>query len=128
FKIGGLAAGAGTKAAGIHASSRLHATIRNCSLRGFVRGISFGGSGSGGHLIEDNTIDGNTRFGVYVTASPNSTIRNNQILDTGGSSIVGHAYAIFLGHGVEVMNNSMNGVAPPTGSNAYGMRTVENGG
>src|SRR5688500_5888635 len=38
FKVGGLAAGAGTQAVGIQVSGKQNATIRNCAIRGFYRG------------------------------------------------------------------------------------------
>ena len=35
FKIGGLAAGNGSMAVGIHALTRQNATVRHCNIRGF---------------------------------------------------------------------------------------------
>jgi len=127
FKIGGLAGGTGTKSTGIGAASRLNATVRNCNIRGFYHGIHFVGPNGGGHLVEDNTFDGNTRYGMVVTNSPGSTIRDNQVLDTGGSSIAGHAHGIYAVNGVDIINNTINGVVPTSGANAYGIRTAANG-
>src|SRR4029079_11229258 len=64
FKLGGLAAGLGTTAIGIHAAARINATARHCNIRGFLGCIYFSGITGGGHAIEDNRFDGNT----YVAA------------------------------------------------------------
>jgi len=125
FKIGGLAAGTGTTATGIHASSKLNATVRHCNIRGFRTGIHF--SGSGGHLVEENSLDGNTQIGVRVD-SAGSTIRNNMVLDTGGSTVSSGAFGIVASFGVGVINNTVNGVAPEgLIADAYGIYTSVNG-
>src|SRR5262249_41325240 len=50
FKLGGLAAGPGTQAVGIHALDRQNLTIKNGTIRGFLRGIHLETSGnSQGH-------------------------------------------------------------------------------
>ena len=54
FKLGGLAAGAGTLAYGIRAANRYNTTVRNCNIRGFFFGLQFWG---GGHTVEDNRFD-----------------------------------------------------------------------
>ncbi len=129
FKVGGLAAGTGTAANGIQASTRFNATVRHCNVRGFRYGLYF--TNGGGHLIEDNSLDGNTVIGIYADG-PGSTISGNRVLDTGGStSAPGNAYGISVVHGVDVLDNTVNGVAamPDAGSNAtsYGIATDTNG-
>jgi parallel beta-helix repeat protein len=126
FRIGGLAAGTGTLTNGIRAASRNNITIRNCSIRGFLLGIYF--SSGGGHLVENNSLDGNTRYGIYVT-SAGSTIRNNTVIDTGGSTAsLGVAFGIYAASGVDVLNNTVNGVASTgTNSDARGIQTDNNG-
>ena len=126
FKIGGLTAGTGTGTTGIHALSRLNATVRHCNIRGFYYGIYI--FGSGGHLVEDNSLDGNTHHGVLV-AGNGSTIRNNLVIDTGGSTkTTGSAYGIYARHGVDIINNTVNGVAPEgENANASGIFTNANG-
>src|SRR5690606_12133764 len=99
---------------------------RNCNIRGFNRGVYLAGSGSSGHLVEDNNFDGNTRFGVFIVESPGSEVRNNQVLDTGGSSIAGPAYGIHATRGVDVIGNTVNGVAPTPGNAAIGISTYLN--
>jgi len=125
FKIGGLQAGVGTSTQGIAAYSRLNTTIRNCNIRGFYRGIYllFGA----GHLVEDNRFDANTRSGMFVRAY-HSTIRNNIVVDTGGSTYVtGFAAAISVEDGPDVLYNNVVGVSP-TGSDgvAYGIYNFVN--
>jgi len=132
FKIGGLAAGTGTGTTGIMALNKLNATVRNCNIRGFQFGIEFhGANASGGHLVEDNSLDGNTLIGVYVRGV-GSTIRNNTVIDTGGSTgsdvVFWNTTGIRVQQGVDVINNTVNGVAP-AGANAtaYGIYTTFNG-
>src|SRR5690606_14805653 len=92
FKIGGLAAGSGTATYGIYANDRFNLTVRNCNIRGFQIGIIT--TEGGGHLIEDNGLDANTYIGIRVRSS-GSTIRNNRVVDTGGSTVFrGTAYGI----------------------------------
>jgi parallel beta-helix repeat protein len=126
FRIGGLAAGTGTLTNGIRAATRMNTTIRNCSVRGFLRGIYF--TSGGGHLVVNNSFDGNTRYGIWV-ASAGSTIRNNLIVNTGGSTAsLGDAYGIYAQSGVDVLNNTVNGVAGTgTNSDARGINTSLNG-
>jgi hypothetical protein len=113
FKIGGLSAGTGTFAYGVRADSKLNATIRNCNIRGFYMGFYLVG---GGHLVENNSFDGNTYIGMYVNG-PGSTIRNNLVIDTGGSTHISTAYGINVANGVDVLDNTINGVAG-TGTDA----------
>ena len=83
FKIGGLAAGAGTKATGILASSRTNAVIRHCNVRGFNIGAYLSGSG---HVVEDNRFNNNYVTGVLVEGD-GSVVRRNLVAVTGGSTI-----------------------------------------
>jgi parallel beta-helix repeat protein len=125
FKIGGLAAGAGTTANGVYASARLNVTVRNCNIRGFFRGVYF--DSGGGHLVEDNSFDGNTFNGITVNSS-GSTIRNNLVIDTGGSTMVNVVSGIYGANGVDILDNTVNGVASAaTDGNAYGIQTYLNG-
>jgi parallel beta-helix repeat protein len=129
FKVGGLNAGSGTATDGIYADTRFNATVRHCNVRGFRYGIYF--IGGGGHRIEDNNLDSNTVLGIYAD-SPGSTIRGNRVIDTGGSSSApGNAYGISVAHGVDVLDNTINGVSAMAdgGGNAtsYGIITDNNG-
>jgi len=96
FKLGGLAAGAGTISTGIHALNRKNITIRNGSIRGFRLGIFFNqtvANASSGHLIEDMLLDGNRIFGISVRGS-GMIVRRNRVVNTGSSSIGPNAFGI----------------------------------
>jgi hypothetical protein len=129
FKIGGLAAGVGTVTSGVYALDRYNLTVRNCNVRGFLYGIRV--LSGGGHLIERNRLDTNTFAGIWAEANPGSIVRDNMIVDTGGStSVTGEAYGIFASLGVDILDNTVNGVAPTSdGGNAtaYGIQTSLNG-
>ena len=128
FKLGGLAAGAGTTTTGIFANARQNAVIRNCNIRGFQTGIGL--LGGGGHRVEHNSLDGNTYTGIRVESAA-STIRDNRVIDTGGSTAnPGEAIGISTSDTVDVLGNTVNGVAgvPDSGNaSAYGIVTFENG-
>ena len=69
FKLGNLAAGAGTATIGVRALGRGNITIRGCNVRGFARAIHLEG-GIGGHVVEDNRIDGARKFAITVSGGP----------------------------------------------------------
>jgi parallel beta-helix repeat protein len=121
YKLGGLAAGVGTQAKGLYANAQTNLTARHCNIRGFEFGVQFVGSGSG-HLIEDNRFDGNTHTGIYVSGD-GSMIRHNRISDTGGSTVVPSAVAIDTSGDVDIVENTVSGLAATSGSNqnAYGI-------
>jgi len=128
FKLGNLAAGPGTSTFGVRADNRLNATIRNCNIRGFGVGIYL--DGGGGHLVEDSRLDGNVVFGIYLDGA-GSTIRNNVVVNTGGSTTQALlAQGIYALNGVDIINNTVNGVSPPPAGvnlNVFGIRTSNNG-
>jgi hypothetical protein len=124
FKLGGLAAGAGTQAYGISADTRDNLTIRRCNIRGFQFG-TYLNNGSG-HLIEDNRFDSNTGVGVLV-ASDRSIIRRNLVIATGGSSIANNSIGIYGIGSVDVLDNTINGVtASGTNADAVGIESSNN--
>jgi parallel beta-helix repeat protein len=90
FKIGGLSAGNSTLTSGVFAADRINATVRNCSIRGFLTGIDLR-LGSG-HLVEHNRLDNNLYAGIFVSGE-NSLVRGNSVLDTGAAGS-GHAVGI----------------------------------
>jgi hypothetical protein len=120
FKLGGLPAGAGTQAIGI-ASYRDNVTVRNCHVRGFRIGFS-GSSTETGQLIEDNRFQGNTAVGIDV-GGERSIVRRNLVLDTGGSATGIAIFAgISSGGGVDVLDNTIDGVeADTSGHDAVGL-------
>ena len=111
FRIGGLPAGAGTQAWGINAEGRLNITVRNCSIRGFLYGIRLRNEG-GGHLVEDNRLDGNTSNGISIEGEGN-LVRGNRILNTGGSTAPGYqggADGIVAYDDTDIIDNEISGV------------------
>ncbi len=109
-RLGGLAAGLGTTAVGIHATNRQNITIRNGTIRGFLYGIELQNGASQGHLIEDMRADQNTYVGIWVEGT-GSIIRNNQIVATGGTTAFGANSLVFgiyvTGNGVRAINNDV---------------------
>ena len=106
FKLGGLAAGPGSAAVGI-ASSRLNLTIRHCNVRGFFRGISLTAAGGGGHLVEDNRLDGNLQVGIHVLGERNR-VQRNVVLDTGDGT--GLFFAVGIEASADIVDNTVSGV------------------
>jgi len=109
FKLGGLAAGAGTNANGIFALNRRNITIRNGSIRGFFRGIFLDGdaASSSGHLLEDLRLDGNTAIGAQVQGTGN-IIRNNQVVNTGpGDNVTSAAGLVILNSNDSVVEGNV---------------------
>ena len=118
FKIGGLAAGAGTATYGIYANNRANETVRRCNIRGFYFGIEFTGASSFGHLVEDSRFDGNTYMGMLV-AGNSSVVRRNRVFDSGKSSTTNSAFGIYTQGAVDVLDNSISGVTARVGGNGY---------
>ena len=118
FKLGGLAAGVGTQANGIHSSTQLNATVRHCNIRGFYRGILLSETSGGGNLIEDNRFDGNT-WAAADTHGDGSVIRRNRIFDTGGTTVPGYPaiLPIITYDSADIIDNTISGVIAATGSN-----------
>ena len=128
YKLGNLAAGPGTSATGIYASQKKNITIRNGTIRGFQIGLYFSDApphtASSGHLVEDVRLDGNTYMGTFVKGTGN-TIRNNQIVNTGGSTSLNTYYGIIVyGTGARVLNNDVINVGAAT-NGAYGIYIVD---
>jgi len=125
FKLGGLAAGAATFTEGISANGPSNATVRHCNIRGFHTGVTLTGHG---HLVEDNRLDGNTEFGIYVQGD-DSIVRRNRVFNTGGSTISGAwAFAIDSKYSIDVLDNTISGVSVVSGGNgnAFGIYTYLN--
>jgi len=119
FKLGGLAAGDGTGASGIFAWKRKNITIRNGIVRGFRYGISLSDSTpfttSQGHLVEDILADQNTNVGIALSGR-GMTLRRNQVVDTGGSTVMGAAFAISVnGSGNDILNNRITTTVATSG-------------
>lgn len=110
FKVGGLAAGAGTTTYGIF-SIKLNLTVRNCNIRGFGIGVALMGD-AGGHVVEDNRFDGNTSIALYVEGD-GSVVQRNLVHDTGGSTAwPGWSVGIRAHGNADVIDNTVSGVWP----------------
>lgn len=125
FKLGGLAAGLNTATYGIEAMNRNNVTVRNCTIRGFYWGVVLS-SAVGGYLVENNRFDGNTSSALLAFGE-GSTIRDNQVLHTGGST----QFNEYLTSGIHasgtshiVRNQVLDVSAQPgeLGNVAYGIR------
>ena len=125
FKLGGGSAGLGTNAIGIASANHRNITIRNGNIRGFKKGISITGSG-GGHVIENNVLDGNTYYGAEVFGDT-MVVRNNIVTNTGGSTVnTSYPYGIKTGstgnYGFAVVrDNVVTNTFNPTANGAYGI-------
>ena len=128
FRLGGLAAGPETEAVGIDGKPRLNAVVRGCNVRGFLVGIRLqeNGAGDGGHVVEDNRLDGNTLVGITV-AGHGSVVRRNLVRDTGGSPVSETSFALVTTGTVFVDDNVVAGVVPGEGgSSAWGLFSIGN--
>lgn len=129
YKLGGLGAGDGTQARGIYSSQRKNITIKNGTIRGFRYGIYLDGGGSNlgsGHVVQDIRADGNTQAGIYVTGT-SSVVRNNQVVDSGGTTISTNAFAIGIrvaGPGSQVMDNQVADTHATGSGDAYSILVV----
>ncbi len=124
FKLGGLGAGDSTQANGIYANQRKNITIRNGVIRGFYRGIILTDSSpyttSQGHAISEVLVDQSTYIGILAYGR-GMTIRRNQVVDTGGSTIAFDGYGIFLrGPGNNIIDNQVITTTATSTGNAYG--------
>lgn len=130
YKLGGLGAGDGTVAYGIFASKRKNIVIRNGVVRGFFYGILLSDTSphtdSQGHLVEDVLADQNTLVGIAVLGRGN-TLRRNQVVDTGGSTMNRDAYGMMVhGPGAQVLDNRIVTTAARVdgGGVAYGIQAA----
>ena len=124
FKLGGLAAGNGSKANGIHANGQKNVVVRHCNVRGFHAGIDL--SGGKGHLIEDNRLDNNLSIGIRVSAS-SGLVQRNRVYDTGGAPETSPIYGMDVS--ADVIDNAVEGVfVVATNGYAYGIVMYGSGG
>lgn len=120
YRLSGFGAGAGT---GIYAYQRKNITIRNGSIRRFLRGIYLNDASpyttSSGHLVEDIRADGNTYLGIWVIGTGN-IIRNNQVVNTGGSTVYISATGIgAYGPGSSIINNDITNTVEQSEGASY---------
>jgi hypothetical protein len=86
WKLGGLAAGPGTVANGIHALDQKNITVRNGTVRGFFRGIYLEGSNSQGNLVEDIRAEQNRVVGIW-TQGRGDIVRHNHVFALRGTGL-----------------------------------------
>src|SRR5690606_17453702 len=95
--------------------------VQHCNIRGFRRGAILFGTG-GGHVVEGNRFDGNTESGVTVLGA-GSLVRDNLVFRTGGSTAATGAVGIYVGGGVDVIDNTVSGLFPLAREDGYGVAT-----
>ena len=113
WKLGGQAAGAGTRAYGIY-SAAVNVTVKNGIVRGFYIGIELDGRGA---VVQDILVDQNPYMGIYVFGQ-GAVVEHNQVVDTGGSTYTTNMAATGIradGPGSTVSNNMVSGLTA-TGS------------
>ena len=124
FKLNGTAAGITTMATGVYSSYYTYQTIRHCDIRGFRIGVQLNGKTptGGHHTIEDNRLDGETWMGLRVEGD-NSVVRRNLVSNIGGLTDTSHAFGIYTGYTVDILDNTVSGLTAGTGGNgnAYGI-------
>jgi len=85
-------------------------TVRNCTITGFVLGVSISGNPPGsGHLIENNRFVNSRSVGIRVDAAA-SAIRRNIVTDTGFQPGSGTGTGIVMNGGVDLLDNVVDGV------------------
>ncbi|SMH50681.1 Right handed beta helix region [Mesorhizobium australicum] len=123
FKLGNLAAGASNTAVGISATGRNNVIVRNCGIRGWRTGVQLS---DGAYRVESNVLDFNRQTGIFVSGD-GSSVRNNEVISTGGSTIpaLTDFHGINVSGDVDINGNLVDGVTATatTNGNAYGIRT-----
>ncbi|QSX77796.1 right-handed parallel beta-helix repeat-containing protein [Agrilutibacter solisilvae] len=119
-RLGNLAAGPNTVAFGVLGVNRRNIVVRNCSVRGFRVGIYLRGQfvdlalDGGGHVVEDNTVQGSTGWGIVVDGLDN-LVRRNRVLDIGlGSEL--NIRGISTYGTVDILDNLVDTVSSAPGS------------
>ncbi|HEY0661014.1 MAG TPA: right-handed parallel beta-helix repeat-containing protein [Lysobacter sp.] len=120
YKIGGLGAGTGTNAYGVHATDRTNVTVRQCSIRGFRYAVVFDGTGASGGVIEDNRLSENRDTAVFVNGNGH-TIRRNLVSQTGGRPASAATGIRLGGHLHDVSDNNIHHVFASGASGLEGM-------
>jgi hypothetical protein len=115
--IDGRGAGASTKSSGIYANAQRNLVVRHCRILGFYWGINVLGSAGGGHLVEDNRIEGTLYEGIRVVGD-GSVVRRNRVYATGATTGNNTPYAITVQDSSDVIDNWIVGVSAPPGSGA----------
>jgi hypothetical protein len=128
FKLGNLGGGTATQAYGVRADGRVNVTVRGCNIRGFRIGVRFVNTTDvgGGHLIENNRIEGATVAGILVYGDY-STVRGNLLVDIGGSTenAAVAATGISTVGAADVVGNTVSGVTSSGATTARGIAATD---
>ena len=119
WKLDGEAAGTTTQVTGILVEAD-NVTIQNGTIRGFSSGILLYGSRG---VVQDIRADTMTSLGIFISGN-SIVLRNNQILDIGGSTASSNMTAsgiIVLGNHNLIENNFIAGLTAGSGSQEYGI-------
>lgn len=114
-EISGIAFGLGTAIDGITSDGFEGIRIQNCRIRSFWHGISL--VGGLGHRVEDNQLEGNRGRSIQVLGREDSVVRNNTVLDTGGSDSA-ETIGIAAASGTDVIGNRIVRVSAVAGNPA----------
>lgn len=123
--LDGSLGGGGTQATGISVVDRKSVTIKNGTVKGFSVGISLARVSSDvsphGHIVEDMRIERNTAAGLRVTSAAGCTIRNNQILMTGGIITSPIAIVVLSAANTRILDNDIIDALTYVGVPSYGV-------
>ncbi len=73
------------------------------------------------HAVKSVLADQNTSIGIFVRGR-GTELRNNRVLDTGGSTVDLDSYGVFLaGPGNNVIDNQVSTITATNTGNAYGL-------
>ena len=104
FKLGGLAGGAGTQAVGIGGNDIANPVVRNCNVRGFLKGTQF--YSARGAVVESNRFDTLGEGGIFLAGS-GFLVRGNTVSNVDNGSFV----AGIETHGTgDILDNVVSGV------------------
>ncbi|MEO8675086.1 MAG: hypothetical protein ABI569_05870, partial [Casimicrobiaceae bacterium] len=118
--------GVGTAAVGVHALDRVNVTIKNGTVRGFLKGIFLETSGlSQGHVVDGIRADQNTLVGIQADGTGN-VVQYSQVARTGGTTTLGpNADAIGIlstGAGPRLIDNDVIDTAKQGTGSAVGIQ------
>ena len=125
WKVGGQAAGTATLATGIYSTAN-NVVIKNGIVRGFYMGIRLTGRGA---TVEGLLVDKNTYTGIQVEGQ-GSLLRDNRIVDTGGSTATTDedAFGIAVGGAESVIDgNLISGLTATGTGQEWGIYVWSNG-
>lgn len=132
FILDGSAAGSATETSGIFSSNYRDLTVRNGAVRGFMFGVDLGTGARGRNFnVEHIRAERNTVAGIFIFAfdgpGGGHTVRNNVVIDTGGSTAfgAGGGFAIVLGGGGHVSGNEVIDVFGNVPTNAIAFQFRE---